>query len=133
MLTDLASDGSATGATRCSHYVDTNPAGYYDPIQLMVARYHLQHSNATHATYQYRLGQQTATMTTGPLGAPPQHVALAVADTGAAYDFGYFHRVAHVDHGIFYSYHGLDCTEVSNFTAPDVCFDSWLGLQYECD
>eukprot|EP00929_Paragymnodinium_shiwhaense_P118128 TRINITY_DN8985_c0_g1_i1.p1 TRINITY_DN8985_c0_g1~~TRINITY_DN8985_c0_g1_i1.p1 ORF type:complete len:264 (+),score=43.87 TRINITY_DN8985_c0_g1_i1:371-1162(+) len=124
----------------CTTYPDHDPSGYVDPIMLMENRYQLQGSSASGDplyNYTWHFGKQTqvASMVTTPDGKAPKSVEVVTTGDGHTrrWLFEYSNQRSVKDKSVFFEYKKQDCQPVSNFTsAPEICVDSWLSLQYEC-
>jgi len=139
IVREVASSG--TVLEHCTTYPDVNPKGYKDPLPLMADRYKLVNSSSSSSEYMYQWHLQsgadmTSAMVADVSGWPPKSVAVSsktLLGQVSSYDFTYGAPERRVDSSIFYEYKKYKCSTVSNFTTPQVCVDSWLALQYECD
>eukprot|EP00327_Prymnesium_parvum_P017089 CAMPEP_0113256998 /NCGR_PEP_ID=MMETSP0008_2-20120614/15068_1 /TAXON_ID=97485 /ORGANISM="Prymnesium parvum" /LENGTH=507 /DNA_ID=CAMNT_0000105389 /DNA_START=7 /DNA_END=1530 /DNA_ORIENTATION=+ /assembly_acc=CAM_ASM_000153 len=126
---------------KCLTYPDHNTPGYVDPILIMANRYKLVDQTSANATYRYvwelASGATQTSMLTTPLnGVPATGTSARVsADKRSGSKTRYDFKTAEagpVNFDLFYQYKQHDCITVANFSAPDVCVNSWLTLQYEC-
>jgi len=126
----------------CQTYPDKNPKGFMDPIELMASRYQQLASSVGNITYVYTWqlpdhSTQIATMVTPTTAVPSMSVNVTVISaqgkrtSRTLFDYDYKHPQV-VDPSIFTAFKGLTCQTVKNFTAPEVCINDWLMLQYEC-
>jgi len=140
IVTDYASNGKLI-SEHCKKYPDHDPPGVIDPIFVMLDRYNFVSQKKDYLYWQYKLNTahgtlQIANMTTNMTGIP---LSVSIGSTipgkqgSSDYILDYFNSQPFVtDNSIFWRYKDYNCMEVKNLTAPDVCLDDWLVLEYEC-
>ena len=132
--------------TVCQYYKEPDPPGVIDPFVPIFNRFVLSDSNETNVVYDYsfrapkgprHLGQ----LITGADGTPPQELFIRSYDNqepdapeGIFRSFSFKFTPIPMDEKLFDFHKEFieTCVTVENFTAPQVCHDGLLVLEYGC-
>ena len=132
--------------TVCQYYTEPDPPGVIDPFVPIFNRFVLSDSNETNVVYDYSFRapkgpRHVGQLITGADGTPPQELFIRSYDNqepdapeGIFRSFSFSFTPIPMDEKLFDFHKDFveTCVTVENFTAPQVCHDGLLVLEYGC-